>query len=237
MTSDLSTKTRPPPKLESMKNPLAPLLAATCLSAALTSKAESPESLLKTPLIVGASVSAGHNGVMSPGKNLAIKYTPADQIRTLAANGRTGRDSLRRLTEKDLQGRSLVIGVDLFFWDTARSTPAESLPAVRRMVELSQKLDVPLVLGDIPALFPPFQPHLQALNQEIHAACKKSARCAILPLHGIHQKAQADGYILYRGKRYPPHELLPDGLHLSALASDFLADQISSVLAKTNYFR
>lgn len=205
---------------------------------ALTSSAASAKSgpaplkdALHKPLIIGASVSADY-GSPSPGKKLALEFTPSHQIRTIAFSGRPGLQVLQHLKAQDLHDRTIVIGVDLFFWDSLIPLPQASLAALERLVNLSQERDIPLVLGNIPSLLPALQPSRLALNRAMEAACASYKKCMILPFDSYLQQLMREGSLPFENRRYGFRELLPDGLHVGPIGSAYLGQKLGELLAQ-----
>jgi len=186
--------------------------------------------VLHRPLIIGASVS-GDYLTASPGKRLALRYTSAEQIKVIALKGYPGREILKSVNESTLKDRTAVIAMDLFFWDSVKGSVPESLKALQKLIDLAAKNKIPLVIGEIPEFSPQFQPHAEILNKRIHELCKNSSECRILPLNHLLRQALMDGYIIQGGIKYSIQSLLPDGLHIAAPASDYLADKISELLS------
>lgn len=183
------------------------------------------DDVFKRPLIVGASVSDDYQ-TDSPGKELAFRYTKPSEIKTIAKNGRQGKDTLQLVNLNTLKDRTVIIGVDLFFWDSTKPNPKDSIKALNKLISQARERDIPIVLGDIPTLLPQFQPSALSLNKELLQMCQDYGKCYILPLHEILREVIADGYLTHRGKTYKLEELIPDGLHLAKPASEYLADRI-----------
>lgn len=181
--------------------------------------------VFKRPLIIGASVSDDFQ-TDSPGKELAFRYTKPSEIKTIAKNGRQGKDTLQLVNLNTLKDRTVIIGVDLFFWDSTKPNPKESIKALNKLISQARERDIPIVLGDIPTLLPQFQPSALNLNKELLQTCRDYEKCYILPLHDILHAVLADGYLVHREKKYTLEELIPDGLHLAKPASEYLADRI-----------
>src|SRR5687768_9532481 len=76
-------------------------------SASVVSNAEQ---LFSKPLIAGASVSANY-GTASPGRSAALRFTPEENISTVARGGTPGREIALRLDHSALKGRSLIIAI------------------------------------------------------------------------------------------------------------------------------
>lgn len=185
--------------------------------------------ILETPLIMGASISADLP-TTSPGKRLALRYTKPDKIKTHAFGGRTGRDVLASLPDSAFDGKSAVLAMDLFFWDSARGIPASSLAALDKLMRIVEKRKIPIVLGEIPELLPGYQPHHAKLNQAIRRACDGYAKCFLMPFIDLHRQLLRDEALEIGGKRVGVMDLVPDGLHLATPASEYLADLMRDVI-------
>ncbi|MGZ5280197.1 MAG: hypothetical protein ACXWC9_09655 [Pseudobdellovibrionaceae bacterium] len=190
---------------------------------------EGLKQLFHKPLIVGASVSADYF-TESPGKVLALDYTSPERIKVLAQKGKASTHILKNFSESHIEDRSIVIGVDLFFWDSFTSNATASLEQLEKIVHLSEKHKVPLVLGEIPTLLPATQKSALAINKRMRELCQSKSTCYLLPLHGLMEKTLTDGYIDHKGTRYDLPALVPDGIHIAKPASQYLADQIKNLL-------
>jgi hypothetical protein len=185
--------------------------------------------VFKTPLILGASVSADY-GTLSPGRRASLRYTEPSRIQVMAQGGTPGVEMVGRVRAHDLQDRSVVIALDLFFWDATLADPSRSLAAVQRLTQWTAARGIPLLLGDIPELLPGRQPQRVRLNQAIRAQCTRTLQCRCVPLDALHQQVLRDGFLAIHGQRYTLRELVPDGLHLSPPASEFLAETLVALL-------
>ena len=185
--------------------------------------------VFRSPLILGASVSADY-GTASPGRRASLRYTEPSRIRAIAQGGMPGVEIVSRMRENDVGDRSVVIALDLFFWDSTLVDPSRSLAAVQRLTQWTAAQGMPLLLGDIPLLLPGRQPHRERLNQTIQAQCRRTTQCILVPLDALHQQVLNDGFLAIHGRRYALPELVPDGLHLSPPASEFLADMLVTLL-------
>jgi hypothetical protein len=205
------------------------IMSTSPFSFAKSEPANKLELILQRPLIIGASVS-GDYFTESPGKRLALRFTKPDQIKVIAKKGTSGKEVLKNVSASAIKDSTAIIGLDLFFWDSFAPAPEESLKALNRLVILANQQNIPLVLGEVPELMPGRQTSVSAINKKIHEVCKSTSRCKILPLNSILRKTLMDGYIIQDGKKYTLETLLPDGLHISKPASEFLADQIQKLL-------
>jgi hypothetical protein len=185
--------------------------------------------VFRAPLILGASVSADY-GTLSPGRRASLRYREPSRIITIAQGGTPGVEIVGRVRANDIRDRSVVIALDLFFWDSTVADPSRSLAAVQRLTQWTAAQGIPLLLGDIPLFLPGRQPQRERLNEAIRAQCLRTTRCVLVPLDTLHQQVIRDGFLTIHGRRYALHELVPDGLHLSPPASEFLADTLMALL-------
>lgn len=181
--------------------------------------------LFSKPLILGASISADW-AAMSPGKRLAHRHNQESQVQVLARGGQTGASVLGLLRSHDLDDRSIVIGFDLFFWDSTRADVSASLKKMEALVADAEKRKLPLVIGDIPELAPGFQPARKVLNKKLRELAAKSPLMRLIPLEKLYLQVLADGFVEIRGQRFTFFDLVPDGLHIGDVAADFLADLV-----------
>ncbi|SFM16690.1 hypothetical protein [Nitrosomonas communis] len=128
-------------------------IVATFPQVSALSKNDLPAELLQMPLITGASVSADW-GTLSPGKTLALRYTEESKIRTIAFGGQPGQEVIKKIQSDDFKGRSIIIAVDFFFWDSTLPEINHSIKALERMINEASSLSLPIVLGEIPELLP-----------------------------------------------------------------------------------
>lgn len=183
--------------------------------------------MFEKPLIVGASISADW-AAQSPGKKLSSRFN--GDIRVHARGGQSGASMLSSLSPRMLEDRSIVIGIDLFFWDSARADVSASLEAFRKLVLDTRRLGIPLIVGDIPELLPGFQPGRRELNQMIHRAEKANDHVRVVPLEDLYLRILRDHSLEIRGKKYSFFDLVPDGLHVGDVAAEFLADLIHDTI-------
>jgi hypothetical protein len=191
--------------------------------------AQNLQQLFQKPLIVGASVSADYF-TESPGKLVALDYTSSDHIKVLAKNGKPSTHILSQVTESLVKDRTIIVGVDLFLWDSFTPSAAQTLEQMDRLIHLSEKYKIPVVLGEIPTLLPGTQKSAAIINRKLYEHCQSKVDCYVLPLHDLMVKTLTDGYIDHQGRRYDLQTLVPDGLHIARPASQFLAEQIKNLL-------
>lgn len=202
-------------------------LVATTAEAKLTNR-QLEDAMLK-PLIIGASISANY-GTDSPSRRLALRYTEPNQITTHAFGGNPGIKVLESLNEDILKDRTVILGMDLFFWDSALPNPTASVSAIKNLVAKAKKKDIPIVLGEVPELIPGRQPQRSKINDTLKDVCDDYKKCYLIPFIDLHRKVIRERGISIDGKLYTFKELVPDGLHLSDLAGDYLADVMKNVM-------
>jgi hypothetical protein len=186
--------------------------------------------ILRRPLIVGASVSADWSS-LSPGKRAALRHTRPELIRTIATGGATSREVWQKVDRTDLVDRSVIIAVDLFFWDSTFTIGnlKPSLTVMKAVANTARDLGIPLVLGEIPALIPERQPSRDRLNDEIAKIESHDRLCRVMPFDRIHREILSSGSLSWRGKTWSITDLVPDGLHLSEVASEYLAEEFEAL--------
>lgn len=212
------------------------IMASAAFSYAAPPDGEKPGEKLKTllqrPLIIGASVS-NDRGAQSPGKKLALHYTSLENIKLIARNGSGGFKILRGLEEAEISDRSVILALDLFFWDsTLKSSLDLSLEELGRLTRMAEKLNIPLVIGEVPDLLPGFQPARLHINDAIEDRCADERRCYMLSLDPLLRELRENGFLTFKGRRLTMKDLVPDGLHLSSVGSELLAEQLKELLER-----
>jgi hypothetical protein len=205
------------------------LLLISCSAAKETEPTPLTASWFEKPLIAGASISADFK-TKSPGKRLAERFTDAAKITTVAQSGAPALQIEPRITSELLSSHTLLIAMDLFFWDSTQGDPAPSLAALDRLLEKAEQAGIPLILGDIPALIPIGQSSRSALNRALREKCVRAQQCYLLPLDSIHRTLIEEGSISFEGAKYTLREVMPDGLHLSDVGARYLADRMAALL-------
>lgn len=213
-----------------MRKPLA-LVASFLFLCPAFAGAEELRAVLRAPLIVGASVSADY-GTTSPGRRLALRHTEEKNIEVIARGGKSSLEVLPLVGKPELEGRTSVLALDLFFWDSVRRNPAKSVAQLKAFVQKMADAKIPLVLGDIPDLMGGKQPGRKKLNAEISRLCKAPHGCYLVPLDALLARIKKDGGLLIEERLVPITELLPDGLHLSPVAAEYIADGMQAILER-----
>jgi len=180
--------------------------------------------LFARPLIVGASISSDFR-TASPGRRLARRLGTEDALVSKARAGASGAAIVAALADEDFARASVVVGVDLFFWDSVRGCDA-GLAAVDDLFARDKPRRTPLVIGNIPALRE--SSCRERLNARIAAGCKAAPACALLDLDAMYKEAAAAGGADLDGRRHALSEILPDGLHLSDVGSELVARKLAA---------
>ena len=208
--------------------------AAATFSSMAMAEGIRAKDMFRKPLITGASVSADY-GNKSPGKTLALRYTTPENITTKAYGGRPGREVIKEIKAATVNDRTIILAVDFLFWDSTLADPDPSRKALQQLVGYASDHKIPIILGEIPELLPGRQPMRAQLNTHIQKTCASYVQCYVMPFNQLHQQVLKDGFLEIKGKRYSLKELVPDGLHLSAQTSEYLADLMLAVLSKADY--
>lgn len=113
--------------------------------------------LFSRPLIIGASISAGYgtrNG--GPGEVLSRLINPDAKITNLARNGASSIQSTAHLDLTILRP-TLIMGLDLFFWDAARNQVGTKFETnTRRFFKDVQSRGIPMIIAKLPIVDLPF---------------------------------------------------------------------------------
>lgn len=109
--------------------------------------------LFQRPLVIGASVSAGYGtGTGGPAAILSRSLNPGTRVTNRSISGATSM-SATSFFPRELP--SIVLGFDMFFWDTVRSTCDEEFETqTRAFFRRYQSAGVPMVIGKIPVNAP-----------------------------------------------------------------------------------
>lgn len=165
-----------------------------------------PEALscFSHPLILGASVSAGYGTSKGGTSTIIAKMLNTNAV--IDNRARSGSTSLQSIKNVELESLSpsIVIGLDLFFWDAARNQCGDSF------VEHTQKLfktlkGTPLIIGKIPVgtTFPEgfrlagSRPCTQKVNALLEKLCTIENNCLLYDPKDCLEAMQSDeGYFM-----------------------------------------
>jgi hypothetical protein len=191
---------------------------------------------LSHTLIVGASISYGYDSVSGgtqpdPVTILATRYHQQSGIIKRTAPGKNSGEILNLIQPSDLPKASITIGLDLFFWDSVLQW-GECDAAVARVNTVYTEVHakrIPWVLGRVPDLG--FRQNcMSALNQKIDQLCSQDSKCRLIDFPKIVDQIKRDGGIKLNGTFYTPKEIQPDGVHLSRVASEWVADLLDAAI-------
>lgn len=181
--------------------------------------------LFSKPLVIGASVSAGYGtSTGGPSTILSKRLNPAAEVANRSISGATSM-AATSFFPKTLP--SIVLGFDMFFWDTARGTCDEAFETqTRAFFRRYQKAGVPMVIGKIPvgAPFPTGirvaggAPCTSRINALIAEECTLDKNCLIYDpkecfvAMGSPVSSKGENYFL-------------DPIHTSTAGNTFCAEQ------------
>jgi hypothetical protein len=179
----------------------------------------SEQELFARPLIIGASISAGHRtGDGGPGTVLARRLNPRAQITNYARNGAT---SVQAITGLDLNALSptIVLGFDLFFWDVARNRVGPEFEVhTRRFFAALARQRIPLIVGKLPLLDLPLGPLGDGFRR---SALRVNA--LLDELCAAHGRALAYDPLECLMRMLGSPKFFSDGLHLTREGNEFCA--------------
>ena len=109
--------------------------------------------LFSKPLVIGASVSAGYGTrTGGPAAILSRDLNPSSRVTNRSISGAT---SMAATSFFPRELPSIVLGFDMFFWDTARSSCDEDFATqTRAFFRRYREAGVPMVIGKIPVNAP-----------------------------------------------------------------------------------
>lgn len=109
--------------------------------------------LFRSPLVVGASVSAGFGtSTGGPATILARNLNPSSRVTNRSISGAT---SLAATSISPAERPSIVLGFDMFFWDAVRSDCGEAFESrTRDFFRRYRVQKIPMVIGKIPVGVP-----------------------------------------------------------------------------------
>ena len=205
------------------------LTALLGLASIAPAHALNPEVAFRRPLIIGASVSADFKA-LSPGNRLALRYTQPANITTFARFGRPAARVLPALPARMLEDRTIVVGLDLFFWDSLSPLPGRSVKLLQKLMAQVRERQIPIVLGEVPQLIAHLQPGRARLNAALRAECAAYEQCYLMPLNQIHEDLVHHALIGAGGVVFSVTDFLVDRLHLSDNGSEYLANVMLQLL-------
>jgi hypothetical protein len=116
-----------------------------------SSKLTNAVCMFSKPLLIGASVTQGYKANRGgPAALIAESLSPGAKITNIAVSGAKSVDSLKNhVLPSELP--SVVIGVDLFFWDASRNDCDENFEKnTKEFLKKYQDKNIPMILGKLP---------------------------------------------------------------------------------------
>ncbi len=113
--------------------------------------------LFSQPLVLGASISAGY-GTRDGGLGAVLARTinPEAKIVNKAISGATSVQSTSHL-KFEKYDPSVVLGLDLFFWDAARQKTGKKFEENTKMLfDVFSEKNIPMIVGRVPVIDLPF---------------------------------------------------------------------------------
>jgi hypothetical protein len=192
-------------------------------------QADSLRELLKRPLILGADLSSDEFS-RNPVQRLVRPYSKKPEV--MARAGATSRDFLPSIEKRNLKSHSVVMALDLFNHDAESSNVASSVKNLKRLVEITARDEVPLVLGEIPVVAGRAQPGRAKLNFEINRLCRAPHGCFLVPLAQLQEKISQDQGLMLGERDFTVKELYRGGSRVSEPMAAYLTEGLQEILGR-----
>ncbi len=156
--------------------------------------------------LIGASVSARHQGVLSPGELFSKRLGVALKLRTYP--GRSS-DKIFAHTSLplDYPANSLVVGVDTFFWDSVKKARCDLDIYRQRVNQIISNAHTTVLFQTPNHQLVRNRACQQVIHQALESECTGEKRCVLI------RQSDADMKSSY---------YLADGVHLNAQGSEYL---------------
>lgn len=184
--------------------------------------------LFSRPLLVGASITKGLGAnAGGPAALIAKSLNPETEITNLARSGTSSVISLRNHQVPAIPP-SIVVGVDLFFWDAARKNCGDDFEErTKKFIKLYQDLKIPMILGKLPTgvKFPAGYSVLDEtectgkINKLLEVECTAEKNCLLYDPKDCFNKLKAMNLSTDELKKY-----FVDDLHTSVAGNKFCAN-------------
>lgn len=176
--------------------------------------------LFAHPLVLGASISAGYGtrdgGI---GAVLAKSINPEAKILNKALSGATSVQSTSHLDLSKFDP-SVVLGLDLFFWDAARMKTGKAFEANTKKLFTAFK-DTPMIIAKVPVIDVPF---LGGKIRDLIESAKK-VNDLLANLAVAHSRCLLyDPVPCFMSMGFGSPKYFLDGLHLNSDGNKFAAD-------------
>lgn len=154
------------------------------------SKVTNAVCVFSKPLLVGASLTRGEGANPGgPSIMIAKKLSPdAELVANISQSGTRSVISLKDHTTIPKNTPSVVMGIDLFFWDAAKNECGESFErSTKNFIKMYQDKNIPMILGKLPKgiSFPPgygilnSSPCTDKINKLLEDECTIEKNCLI----------------------------------------------------------
>lgn len=169
-------------------------------------------------------------GAENPGMKLIRACGKPEKVTNHSYSGKTGKTLIEAYpTSIDLKNFSLILGLDLFFWDSIEtsffsSRCQQGVKSIEEFIRRAEEVKVPLVLGSLPNI--PRTKILRSCRDTINATlrlkCTLKRGCIIFDLERIYQDVKIKG-ATYKKRYYRMRDLLLDEIHPNQIGSAYLA--------------
>ena len=183
-------------------------------------KNKNDKELFSRPLVLGASISAGY-GTRDGGLGAVLSKTinPEARVINKAISGATSVQSTSHL-DLETYDPSVVLGLDLFFWDAARCQTGKKFESnTKRLFESFQH--TPMIIAKVPVIDLPF---IGGKAKElIESANKVNTLLELLALS--HSRCLLyDPVPCFLSMGFGSPKYFSDGLHLNSAGNKYCAE-------------
>ncbi len=183
--------------------------------------------VLARPLILGASVSSQYAAI-DPGTLLARKYGTADGITRHAKPKKPSSEILSGVSDLQLSTASVVVALDLFFWDSRSGDCGAAKQSVGLFAQRLSNTGARLAVGNIPVTGGDCG---EPLSKTIADMCANlRSGCALVDLRTPSTQAAEKGGLDLRDSWITVDELSADQLHPSRVGAQVIALDLEKAL-------
>lgn len=180
--------------------------------------------MFSQPLLVGASITRGQGAnAGGPAQLIAESLSPGAEITNISMSGTKSVDSLKD-HEMPKDRPSIVIGLDLFFWDAVKQDCGQDFEkSTKKFLKLYQHKKIPMILAKLPknVTYPSGYRLLNSssctdkINQLIEEECTLEKNCLIYDPNDCFSKMDPQDRTTY----------FVDRLHTSVAGNQFCAQE------------
>ena len=139
--------------------------------------------------------------------------------------------ALTGLGDSSFSDRSIVIGIDLFFWDSFESSCDFSIDRMASLISVLGRRQIPLVLGTIPFMYKyQYQPCRKSLMLAIQNQCTLAKGCMVFPVDDYYKAILGKDGLEHEGHIFHKEDLLVDDIHPSDKGSEVLAAKLRQLI-------